>query len=232
MEQQVPNIIAQTQEYLVIEKPSGLLTHPTEKNEPHTLTDWLVEQYPEIQSVGDPNRPGIVHRLDKLVSGVMVVARTEQMYAHLKDAFHNREVHKTYLALVHGAIEADEGVIDFSIARAKHGRGMAARPKNQHGRDALTEYLVLDRFVNHTYVQVEPKTGRTHQIRVHLFALNTPIVKDPLYWQKRYKNEKIAQRTPRIFLHATRLSFTDLEGAVVDFESPLPQELQDVLNSL
>lgn len=227
-----PILLAETPDYLVIEKPSGLLVHPTEKKEKKTLMHWFLAQYPEIKKVGDKQRPGIVHRLDKDVSGVMVIARTPGMHALLKQQFRDRLVHKVYTALVHGRIPSEEGDMRFSIARSNRMGAMAARPENQEGRPAHTYFEVLTHFPNHTLVLAEPKTGRTHQIRVHFFALGNPIVGDPIYRLDKYHKDSLGKTAPRIFLHATELSFTDMSGARVTYTSTLPPILAEILKKV
>ena len=226
----VPTILEETDEYIVLEKPSGLLVHPTDHDEPHTLMHWLTKRYPETVTVGEAHRAGIVHRLDKEVSGVMVVCKTQTMFEHLKTQFKNRLVTKQYITLVHGVIDEVEGDIDFPIARSDS--RMAARPHSQGGKDALTHFTVEKRFGHHTLVHAFPKTGRTHQIRVHFFATGFPIVGDPLYVQKKFTRDKIGKATPRIFLHSTVLTFTDRNDEKKQFHSPLPEELDTLLQTL
>lgn len=227
-----PTIIAETEDYIVVRKPSGMLVHRTEHSKSETLADWMVARYPEIAHVGAPDRPGIVHRLDRDVSGVMVVARTQRMFDNLKAQFKNREVHKVYMALVHGAPAAEDGDITFPISRSRTRPAMAARPHNQTGREAHTYYCVERRFKTKTLLHVEPKTGRTHQIRVHLFALGMPIVADPIYQLPSYEQDTMDRTLPRIFLHAVELSFTDATGTKVTYTNELPEELTATLTTL
>ncbi len=235
-------IIAETPEYLVLEKPAGILVHPTSAKETDTLTEWLLEKYPKIIKVGDsPERPGIVHRLDKDASGLLVVAKTQPMFEHLKKQFQERLINKEYLVLVYGKISADEGKIDFAIDRGPDGR-MVSRPKTdllsvakvgkeQPGKLALTEFWVEQRFIRFTYLRVKIHTGRTHQIRVHMFAFNHPVVGDELYLNRKLvkKNE---QKLGRLFLHSTKLCFADLKGEEKCFESELPEKLNNFLKIL
>lgn len=236
-------ILNETDDYLIVNKPAGLLVHPTEREEPNTLVAWLLKQYPNISAVGDkPSiRPGIVHRLDKDVSGVMVVAKTQAMFDHLKKQFKNRTVEKDYTVLVYGAPERDHGTIDFPIDRGKDGR-MAARPKVekvtlktikhiQPGKPARTEFWVRERFPRFTLLNVRIHTGRTHQIRVHLFALDHPVVGDKLYSNKKLI-KKHDRPLERIFLHAHTLCFTDLKKKNVCFEAKLPHLLETFLKTL
>lgn len=245
----VPKIIEETETYVVIEKPAGLAVHPEQHEttaaellETETVAGWVVAEYPEAYGVGEySNRPGIVHRLDKDTSGLMVIARTQPMFEHLKKQFQDRSVKKKYVALVHGHLPVPHGFLDFKIARAKDGR-MAARPnvtevtlKNvmaiQDGREALTEFSVAKEFVNYTLVDVTLHTGRTHQIRVHMFAYNHPLVGDPLYFNKKAKRD-LDKQLGRVFLHSTELSFADLAGTEVSFTSPLPKILTNLLAEL
>jgi len=225
-----PRIIAKTDDYLVIEKPSGLLSHPSSPDKPEpSLLDFLAKHAPETKEVGDPIRPGLIHRLDKDVSGLLVVARTQRMYDHLKHQFQEHTIEKHYTALVHGNIHKDTGEIKFRIARSTGGKRMAARPEDEEGREALTEFTVLERLVGSTLLDVQIHTGRTHQIRAHFHGYGNPIIGDPLYKQK---STKLKRAPSRIFLHSSKLGFTDLENVHQDFLSPLPQELVDFLNTL
>jgi len=246
-----PEIIADTPEYLVINKPAGLAVHAGGNlNEP-TLADWLLANYKKIKDVGDdPIRPGLVHRLDKEVSGLMVIAKTQASFDNLKNQFKERLVTKEYVALVHGQVSHDVGTINFPITRSKDGYKMAALPsgseelllrRHPKGRDqgnieswlksraALTEFEVLQKFVNYTLLKVKIKTGRTHQIRVHFFALGHPLVGDTLYHRKKtdIKNKKF--NLNRVWLVANHLSFSDLEGTVQNFKIDLPPELKESL---
>lgn len=235
-------IIADTSDYLVVNKPSGLLVHPTGKGEADTLADWLIERYPAVAKVGEsPERPGLVHRLDREASGVMVIAKTPEMFSCLKKQFQNRTVEKEYLVLVHGKIARDDGVIDFVLDRGASGR-MAARPKAdiltlkgvkhaQAGRAAVTEFFVEKRFVRFTLLRVRIHTGRTHQIRAHMLAYNHPVVGDTLYMNKKL-NLKRDRELGRLFLHAHKLCFDDLSDARVCYTASLPQELQSFLSQL
>lgn len=234
-------VIFESPDYLIINKPSGLLVHPTEAEQPVTLAHWLREQYPEVDGIGEyDNRPGIVHRLDKDASGIMVVARTQAMFVHLKQQFKDRQTYKEYRVLVHGEVDQiGDGIIDFAIDRGKDGR-MAARPKvkgdglkavgkEQPGKEAITVFSIEKPFINYTLLKVQIKTGRTHQIRVHMLAYNFPVVGDPVYLQKRYERAK----TPgRLFLHAFILRFTDLTGEEQSFAAELPPTLTDFIDTL
>jgi len=244
-----PEIIFEDENYLVINKPAGLAVHGGGNIKGETLVDWLLKKYPKIKTVGeDESRPGIVHRLDMDVSGLMVIAKNQDSFIDLKNKFKNREVQKEYQALVHGQVSKDSDLIDFPIKRAKDGYRMAALPKNtvdlltrRHpknrdngnigglfkSKEALTEFTVLKRFVNYTLLQVKIKTGRTHQIRVHFFAYGHPLAGDDLYYTKKTapKNKKLG--LGRVFLVANKLSFMGRDGKKLEFSLDLPKELKE-----
>lgn len=227
-------IISVTPDYVVVEKPTGMLSHPTMAKEKNTLADFIVKKYPAVKKVGDdPMRPGIVHRLDKEASGLMVIARTQKMFNHLKEQFKNRTIDKEYLALAHEPMARNWDQIDFPISRSETSDRMAAIPEKEahRGKEAKTEFVVEKNFVNFSLIRVKIYTGRMHQIRVHLLAYNHPIVGDPLYFQK--KNKKVwDNKLGRLFLHSTKLGFLDLKGKKQEFVSPLPKELEDFLKLL
>jgi len=234
-------IIKETEDYLLINKPAGLLVHPTEAKEKGTLAEWIVKKYPDVAGVGeDPVRPGIVHRLDREASGLLVIAKTQKMFKHLKSQFKKSEVVKEYKVLVHEVIDKDFGEIDFLIDRGPDGR-MVSRPKIddlllrhvdkiQPGKKARTEFTVEKRFINYTLLNIRIYTGRTHQIRVHMFAYGNPVVGDMLYYNKRFR--KYNRDLDRLFLHAYHLQFTDLKKNIVDTEITLPKELQQFLKDI
>lgn len=231
-------IIAETPDYLVVEKPTGMLTHSTMKGETDSLANLLVKKYPELKKVGDdPIRPGIVHRLDKEASGLLVVARTQKMFNHLKEQFKNRTIDKEYMVLVHEQVQRDWEQINFPIVRSKSADRMSALPattkglENTTGKQALTEFWVEKKFINFTLLKVKIHTGRMHQIRVHMLAYDHPVVGDPMYYQRRQKR-MWDDRLGRLFLHCTKLSFKDLSGETQTFESPLPKQLSDFLKLL
>ncbi len=201
-------IIEETPEVLVINKPSGLIVHPDKLVRSGTLVDLLLAHAPSIARIGeDPERPGIMHRLDKDASGLMVIAKTQEAFEILKKQFATHQVQKTYTALVYGEVAQDAGDIRFKIARSKTRGRMAARPeKDSEGKAAWTHYRVLTRYRNATLLELDIFSGRTHQIRAHLFALNHPIIGDPLY-TRRIAERNI--RAPRLLLEATSLTFED-----------------------
>lgn len=245
-------IIYEDNNVLVINKPAGLIVHEADSTEEKTLTDYLVEARPEIITVGeDSRRPGIVHRLDREASGLMVIAKNNDSFNNLKEQFKTRKTKKQYLALAYGKIIADEALINFPIVRAKAGYKMAALPlkmrdgKNflsnrdkgnivarEKSREAITNFEVIKRWPQYTLLEVKIKTGRTHQIRVHLAAYGHPLVGDNLYStaKTKVKNNKI--NLGRIFLLAQKLSFTSLDKEKMEFEIPLPLELKSFLDNL
>jgi len=244
-------VIFEDKDYLVINKPAGLAVHGGGNLKEPTLADWLIARYPAIKTVGDDaSRPGLVHRLDKEVSGLMVIAKTQTAYENLKNQFKDRAVNKEYRALCYGQVANDTGVIDFPLKRAADGHRMAALPKGAEdllrrpsprnrdrgnisgffrAKEAHTEFKVLKRFINYTLLRVKIKTGRTHQIRVHFFAAGHPLVGDPLYAtvKTKAKNKKLA--LGRIWLVADHLSFKDLKGQKQAFSLDLPAELKAIL---
>ncbi|MBU0646281.1 RluA family pseudouridine synthase [Patescibacteria group bacterium] len=227
------DILYEDRDLLVLNKPAGLIVHPAgpDRGEP-TLADALVKHDPAIASVGDdPTRPGLVHRLDKDVSGVMVAAKTPAAFANLKQQFQNRTIQKEYLALLYGAVAADQGQIDLKIARSKTKGKMVARTQDQAGKEALTDFEVIERFKIMTLVKASPKTGRTHQLRVHFKAIDHPIVGDKLYAKRNMKNIKPLEMN-RLFLHAAKLSLNLMDGSRQTFEVPLPAELKSILTTL
>ncbi len=206
---------------IVVDKPSGLVVHPGAGVRRGTLVNALLARFPELRGVGEADRPGIVHRLDKETSGVLVVARNERALRSLQAQFKNREVRKTYLALVWGKMPAREGKMDRPIGRhVAYGQRMSVRTRRP--RPAETHYTVLEEFPETSYLEVRPLTGRTHQIRVHMAAAGHPVVGDAAYGRR--KGER---RAGRMFLHAHRLSFLHpSSGERVEFVSPLPPDLE------
>lgn len=223
-------ILAKTEDYIVVNKPSGVLAHRANDTTEETLVDWFLHEAPESRNVGDDPavRPGIVHRLDREASGVIVLARTQKMFECLKRQFQNHEVEKQYFALVHGRTKSDYGVIELPIRRKKgEGRMAASSMGDDDARPARTEFTVLERFGNATLLSVRILSGRTHQIRVHLFSRGTAVVGDTLYRPRRIS--KSFPKPPRLFLHSAQLAFLDLAGNRASFPSPLPHDLLDYL---
>lgn len=223
-------IITQEPDFMVIEKPAGLLVHPTDTSTVPTLADWLSENYPALKKIGEnPQRPAIVHRLDKDVSGLMIIPTTQDGFDYFKSQFKQHTITKKYLALVEGVIEREGAEINLPIGRSKTKRGLfAARPLNQDGKKAVTRFKVLKRFHSFTLLEVEILTGRTHQIRVHMLSQGHPVAGDKLYHPKlRPKDDP-----GRIFLHAAELIFTGPDGQEYHFESKLPNILKEFEKNL
>jgi 23S rRNA pseudouridine1911/1915/1917 synthase len=214
------------EDVIIIDKPAGLVVHPGAGNVAGTLANALLHRFPEIAKVGPEDRPGIVHRLDKETSGVMVAARSARAYESLTSQFRRKDVWKTYLGLVWGQVTAPEGRIDWPIGRhATDGKRISVR--SRHAKDAETFFRVLRVFKDTTLLEIRPTTGRTHQIRVHLAAAGHPVAGDSLYGRK-----KPPRKFPRLFLHAQIISFTHPgTGKRLEFASPLPPELEAVLAS-
>jgi 23S rRNA pseudouridine1911/1915/1917 synthase len=228
-------VIFENPHILVLDKPADIQTHPSATESHNTVANWLVAHFPAIASIGEDSfRPGIVHRLDKNTSGLLVVAKTQEAFKALKVLFAQRLITKTYLALVYGHLHPAKGVIDKPIARSQSLRKQAIAD-NQHptrgtARKALTEYRVLQSLDSYDLVEAKPKTGRMHQIRVHLASLGHPVVGDTLYTPRNIKRS-VTQEFSRHFLHAHQLSFR-LFGNSYEFSSALPADFQTLLNSL
>jgi len=234
------DIIHEDDEIIVINKPAGMVTHPGAGVRSGTLANALVYHFEQqdlkLPRRGGASRPGIVHRLDVGTSGLIVVAKTDRAHLHLAEQFQSRTVHKIYSALVYGTVKDNEGKIEAPIGRDPHSRvKMAIRPAGI-GREALSLFQVVERFDEFTLLNVEIKTGRTHQIRVHLAHIKHPIVADPTYDTGRANSVKSPKlraaisKLDRPFLHAARLSFTHpATGERVEFSAPLPDDLQTFL---
>jgi 23S rRNA pseudouridine1911/1915/1917 synthase len=227
-----PEVIFENDDFVAVNKPAGLMVHaarvgekrrmdPLRTEEP-TLVDWLVRRYPEIKNVGDDPamRPGIVHRLDKATSGVMIVARTQTSFEHLKKLFQEHRIKKTYYALVNGILKKRSGTIDAPIG-IKTGSLKRSIHSSKMAKPAVTDYVVVKEFPDEdrSLLKVNPKTGRTHQIRVHLASVGHPIVGDSLYGQKNHTSA-----LPRLMLHAAALEFSDERGDRFEFAASLPEE--------
>jgi 23S rRNA pseudouridine1911/1915/1917 synthase len=211
-----------------IDKPAGMVVHPAAGNAHGTLVNALLAHFPQVASVGGENRAGIVHRLDKETSGVILVALSEAARLHLMAQFAARSVRKRYLALVDGAPSTLSGVINAPIGRDPAQRKrMAILPANRGGREAISQFQVLERFAQHTLLEVLPQTGRTHQIRVHLAFIGCPIVGDAVYGRR-----KPTLKLGRHFLHAESILFRNLAGEQVRVQAPLPPELARTLAAL
>jgi len=219
------SIIFQDEDIIVVDKPPGLTVHPAAGHPRGTLVNALLAVCPELAEIKGTLRPGIVHRLDKDTSGVLVAAKNEAAQASLARQLKDREVHKTYLAVVQGRLERPEGIIDAPIGR--HPRRRQRMAVVEGGRHALTRYRVREYLRDaYSFVEAEPLTGRTHQIRVHFSSIAHPVVGDKLYGQA-------SALVGRQFLHAWRLGFRlPRSGRYREFESPLPTDLEAALDAL
>lgn len=239
-------ILFENSDVLVINKPAGVMVHPDGHSKDKTVVDWFLGHAPDAKDVGEPQRSpqgeilersGIVHRLDKDTSGVMVLAKTDEAFTHLKAQFQNRLVKKEYRALVYGPVRERWGSITKPIGRsAKDFRLRSA----QHGakgtlREAETDWECIGtgRYneENFSYLRLMPKTGRTHQIRVHLKAISRPVVGDTLYAEAEMKNSNNLE-LDRLALHAHKLHLTLLDGEEGAFLAPVPPELEQAVERI
>jgi 23S rRNA pseudouridine1911/1915/1917 synthase len=240
-------ILYEDEGLVVVNKPPGMVVHPARGNWTGTLTSALAYHFQSLSDVGGPTRPGIVHRLDRDTSGVIVVAKTNAVHIHLADQWAARTVHKTYLAIAAGRIDHDRDVIDAPIGRHPYQREkMAIREAHSTSKPAKTTYEVLERFPRFTFVRLSPETGRTHQIRVHLEHIGCPVLCDRLYGGRSaitaaHLHNSAAGGVPiqgpvileRQALHAARLEIAHPQtGKRMIFKAPLPDDMRGVLERL
>lgn len=259
-------VLYENKDILAINKPSGIAVHSDGRSKEKTITDWVLKNYPKLKGVGEPvtfneqeiDRPGIVHRLDKETSGVLLIVKNKKAFAHFKKQFMDRTIKKTYVAIVSGWPKLDHGTINKPIGRSPSDfrRRLAGRGARGELREAVTEYKVFKRFLAPTsrnfsscalprvrggalgdknfeksqlekfsLLEIHPKTGRTHQIRVHMKFLNYPIVCDSLYNPTGFCLVGIK----RLALHAKSIEFTSLSGKKIKVESSVPKEFREVL---
>ena len=264
-------ILYEDKDILAIDKPSGISVHADGRNKEKTIADWVIKNYPKMKNVGENEiyenakikteikKPGIVHRLDRDTSGVLLLAKNKKAYEFLKSQFQNREIKKTYVAIVSGWLKDERGVIKKPIGRSPTDfrRYSATRGARGEMREAITQYKVLKRFeascaqnfsscalprvhggtlgdknfartAPFTYLEVRPKTGRTHQIRVHLKSINHPIVCDSLYNPK----GSCPKDLKRLALHAKSIEFKNLKGDTIKIDSAIPKEFGKIVNCL
>lgn len=227
-----PKILYEDKNLLIINKPSGIIVHPTINNiTKPSIASWFLQQYPFVFDVGeDQLRPGIAHRLDKETSGALILVKNNSTFDYLKNLFKKRQVNKKYIVLVKGEIKKQQGVIDLSLVRSR--KSPIKRKvvmKKDEGKTALTKYKVLKRYQGYTLLEIVPKTGRTHQIRVHLASIGFPVVGDKIYGKLK-KLEKL--NLSRHFLHAQEISFVSPFGKLLKIRVSLPEELKNVLQQL
>ncbi len=218
------NIVYEDADLLVVDKPAGLAVHPAPGHPSHTLANAVLNYLPALAEDGDALRPGIVHRLDKDTSGLLVVAKNRVAQTNLSDQFKSRAVSKSYLVLVKGRLTPASGIIEADIGRDPRNRQRMAVVSR--GREARTDYRVVKYVGECSLLEIKPETGRTHQIRVHLAAIGFPVMGDAAYGVT-------SPRLSRQFLHAARLGFKlPSTGAYVEFESPLPPDLEQALKEM
>jgi len=228
--QNMKNIIYEDDNIIIIDKPAGLTVHPINESQNNTLVDEMLAYYPEIKDIGEDSlRPGIVHRLDKDTSGLMVVAKNNKSFNHLKEQFQERKVIKKYLALVHGIVKDDKGTITKAIGFSKKDHKKRSALLDEKSKSAWTEYQVIKRFDKYSLLETYLKTGRTHQIRIHLHSIGYPIVGDKQY---KFKRQITPENLSRQFLHAFYLKFKSVDDKIMEFKSELPNELEKVLKKI
>lgn len=222
------DILFENEDVMVVNKPAGMVVHPAVGHTSGTMVHAALAHAPEMEGIGGEKRPGIVHRLDKNTSGIILLAKNDHAHQQLQEQFRTRQVEKVYLALVDGSPPTPTGRIEAPIGRDPAHRKQMAVVVPAKGRQAISEYRTLETFPRHTYLEVHPITGRTHQIRLHLDYLGCPVVGDTTYGRGRPSIP-----TDRHFLHAARLTI-NLPGEAQPrtFEAPLPEELEVILQDL
>ena len=222
------DIVFENDDLIVVNKPAGMVVHPAAGHAFGTLVHAALAHAPQMQGIGGELRPGVVHRLDKDTSGLILLAKNDQAHRFLQDQFRLRKIQKVYLALVDGSPPTPTGRIDAPIGRDPRERKKMAVVSTQKGRQAVSEYTTLKSFAEHTLLEIHPITGRTHQIRIHLAFLGCPVVGDKVYG-RRHPTLSLN----RHFLHAGKLTFClPGEKATRSFEAPLPPDLKEILNQL
>jgi 23S rRNA pseudouridine1911/1915/1917 synthase len=219
------NIVYEDASMIVVDKPAGMPVHPGPGHSGHTLVNALLAHCPDLPGIGGVQRPGIVHRLDKDTSGLIIAAKTDRAHGSFTRQLAERRIKKSYLALVEGRLDPPEALIDAPIGRDPNNRKRQML-RGVGGREAQTSYRVRDHFRGYTYLEASPITGRTHQIRVHLASLGHPIVGDEVYGRP-------STLVSRQFLHAWRLAFLHpVDASHLSFEAPLPEDLYSALNTI
>ncbi len=222
------DIIFENNDVMVVNKPAGMVVHPSAGHDSGTLVHAALAHAPEMEGIGGELRPGIVHRLDKDTSGIILLAKNDRALRWLQDKFKERDVQKTYLALVDGAPPTPKGRIEAPVGRDPSHRKKMAIVSPEKGREAISEYRTVESFEKHTLLEVDIHTGRTHQIRLHCAFIGAPIAGDRLYG---YRKQRVVVK--RQFLHAARLTITlPNEKEPRTFEASLPEELESVLTEL
>lgn len=228
-----PEVIYEDDDLLIVNKPAGLVVHSDGKTDEPSVAGWVLETRPEMRDVGEPwtdpqgnaiYRPGIVHRIDRETSGALLLCKTKEAFALMKEKFKGREVEKAYRAFVYGEMKEDKGTIDRPIARSRKDFRLWSAQRGARGaeREAVTDYAVLGCAGGLSFVEARPRTGRTHQIRVHFKAVNHPIVCDRLYAPKR----EPALGFERLALHALSVRVPGFKGREVFAEAPYPADFE------
>jgi 23S rRNA pseudouridine1911/1915/1917 synthase len=222
------DVVFENREILIINKPAGMVVHPSAGHADGTLVNAALAHAPDIEGVGGEVRPGVVHRLDKDTSGLIILAKNDTAHRFIQRQFKNRKVQKTYLALVHGKPPTQDGQIEAPIGRDRRNRKRMGIMSPGQGREAATIYHTIRAYEAYTLLEVQPITGRTHQIRLHLEFIGCPVVGDKLYGPRRSR-----RLLPRQFLHAHRLRFL-LPGKTEssEFTAPLPEDLERFLEEI
>jgi len=229
-------IIYENAGLIIVSKPAGIVTHP----DAHYQTDSLLQRvlaHSKLSSIGLPDRPGVVHRLDKDTSGLVIFAKTDQAHRELTAIFADRKIEKYYIALVHGGSKLpDSGSIDSPISRHIHDRKKMDVSASEKAKHAVSHFTVLERFLQATLLSVRIETGRTHQIRVHFSAIGFPVVGDSTYGNAKLDqalSQAVQTKIPRLFLHAQRLKFT-IPGETVEreFVAEIPEELEKFMEKM
>ena len=236
-------ILYEDKDVVVINKPAGLIVHPDIKTKEKTLVDWILKKYPKIKNVGEPIllsdgtkilRPGIVHRIDRDTSGALIVAKNQKAYEFLKGQFKARKVHKIYQAFVYGDMKDERGMIDRPIGKSSTDFRKWTSQRGARGemREAVTYFKVLGNKNNITFVEAMPKTGRTHQIRVHFSAINHPLVQDKLYASDFFLKKRQQFGFKRTALHAKELEITIPGGKLLKITAPYPEDFADAVKKM
>ncbi len=223
-------IVFENDDFAIIDKPAGLLVQPLNFEDTNTLANALLNHWPNIKNVGeDPLRPGIVHRLDKDTSGLMIIPKTNNAFKSFKLKFQNHTCQKVYTALIYGHLKNKKGIINSAIAYSKNKfNRRKVTLKSNYGKEAITEYEVIKEFKNATLVKVRPRTGRTHQIRVHFASISNFVIGDREYGSNKINTQYGLNRQ---FLHAGELIFT-YKRVKYHFVSKLPTDLQKILSAI
>lgn len=235
----IPEILYEDEDILAINKPAGLVVHSDGRTKEKTVADWFVSKYPEAALVGEPmelkngetvTRPGIVHRIDRDTSGVLLLAKSHAGHALLKEQFQDRAIDKVYHAFLYGSLKDDHGTINLPITKSATDfrKWSANRGGRGEARDAVTYYQVLKRTPEVTLVEAKPKTGRTHQIRVHFKAMQRPVVGDQLY----AKGKPGLLGFKRLALHARSATFTNHAGKKITVVAPYPEDFKHAMDSI